>query len=172
MNHLTDRVVILPFALGAESKAGFIQVEGNLETGEGTGTANVLPEDSTYDCVRQPVHVETLDELASRGLVPRGCSVVKIDTDGYDLKVLQGATEFLMRERPIIFGEFSAECLGWHGQSLDDVAAFARDHGYEAWMRARPGWKFSTSPGASRFEQDVLLAPEEAIGRLRHLLAA
>jgi FkbM family methyltransferase len=156
-NGLAAAIPVIPYALGATAGAAQIQVEGDLHDGEGTGTANILPEGSTYECVRQEIIVKTVDELS----LPEGCAVVKIDTDGYDLKVLQGGAEFLRRNRPVIFGEFSAHCLRWHQQSIEDVAAFAEAHGYEVWQRVIPTWQFRPyDPAtAAAFEQDLLLVP-------------
>ncbi|HEX9983477.1 MAG TPA: FkbM family methyltransferase [Thermoanaerobaculia bacterium] len=128
-NGLQSAITIVPLALGTAPGKVEIQVEGNLHPGDGTGTANILPDGSTYDCVRQELEITTLDLL---DLPPR-CGVVKLDTDGYDLKVLQGGVEFLARERPLIFGEFSAHCLAWHGQTADDVVAFARAQRYDVY---------------------------------------
>lgn len=171
-NHLQEAVPVIPFALGATSGSVQIQVEGDLRGGEGTGTANILPDGSTYDCVRQEIVIKTVDELAEGGELPAGCPVVKIDTDGYDLKVLEGATRFLARNRPVIFGEFSAHCLRWHEQSIADVAAFAAANGYAVWERAMPTWRFRpyVPEAASGFEQDLLLVPDEATDAFRSLL--
>lgn len=158
MNELDARITVLPFALGAASGVAQIQVEGDLRAGEGTGTANILPDGSAYECVRQEVEVRTLDALTE---LPPGCTLIKIDTDGYDLKVLEGAVQFLERERPLIYGEFAAHCLGWHQQSIADVAEFADAHRYDVWLRIEPGWKFRPySPGIA-FSQDLLLVPRE-----------
>jgi FkbM family methyltransferase len=157
-NGLDARIAIHPFALGATSGVAQIQVEGDLHAGEGTGTANILPEGSTYECVRQEIEVRTLDELTD---LPRGCSLIKIDTDGYDLKILQGAVRFLERERPVIFGEFAEHCLNWHQQSVTGVVRFADAHRYDVWMRVHPGWEFRRYTAGTPFSQDLLLVPRE-----------
>lgn len=164
-NGLSRRIQILPFGLGDESARVQIQVEGDLETGAGTGTANILPPGSTHECVRQEIVIRTLDELVTEGQVPSACSVIKIDTDGYDLKVLQGASAFLLRERPVIFGEFSAHCLRWHGQSLADIVSFAEAHGYQVWRRLGSTLRFEhhTAVAHVPYSDDLLLVPEERL---------
>lgn len=111
------------------------------------------------------MQIETLDRLAAAGQIPNGCSVIKIDTDGYDLKVLQGGTAFLRRERPIILGEFAAQCLSWHGQSLDDVRQFATEHGYTVYLRDEDGRRF-VREYKKPFTQDLLLVPTESVSML------
>jgi FkbM family methyltransferase len=174
LNSAHDLVTVIEAALGDHEGIVDIQVEGDLSAGEGTGTANILPIGSTldpngkYECVRNPVAIRTLDSLWQEGRLTSSCSVVKIDTDGYDLKILEGALGFLDACRPVIFGEFSAHCLRWHGQSIGDVEAFARARNYEIWQRL-PGHdrpRFTCQLNASTYSQDVLLVPAERIGSL------
>lgn len=166
LNGLEDLITILPFAAGDQPGVAQIQVEGDLRPGEGTGTGNILPPGSTWG-VRQPVNVRTLDDAG----LPPGCSVIKIDTDGYDLKVLQGGARFLERERPLIFGEFSAHCLAWHGQTIDDVATFAAEHRYKTLFRVGQSWEFRSYERGMTVEQDLLLVPSERSGSPARLSA-
>lgn len=169
LNGLGEQVQVLSFALGATAGTAQIQVEGDLHAGEGSGTANILPDGSTYECVRQEIVVRTLDDLVASGVLASRCPVVKIDTDGYDLKVLQGGTRFLERERPVIFGEFAAHCLAWHGQTVEDVVAFAREQRYETWFRVPHTWSFTREQPA-KFDQDLLLVPTESVTTFASLL--
>lgn len=52
------------------------------------------------DYIETPVRVVTLDGLATRGV-----SFIKIDVEGHELAVLQGATQLLTRDRPILLVE-------------------------------------------------------------------
>lgn len=161
LNHLETNVVTICAALGDSSKVVDIQVEGDLDAGEGTGTANILSDGSTYGCVRQRIPLLTLNQLQATGQIPSGCAVIKIDTDGYDLKVLEGSTDLLNRDRPVIFGEFAAPCMSWHGQSLTDVISLASRFDYVVWQRVSNSWLFSNKPSFSNYVQDLLLVPRE-----------
>jgi FkbM family methyltransferase len=154
-NALNDSIQIRAVALGDVGEVVGIQVEGNLAAGEGTGTANILSE--THGGVRQKITIHTLDSLN----LPTGCKVVKIDTDGYDLKILMGSRAFLARERPVIYGEFAEHCLHWHDQSVSDVVRFAEDNGYLVWQRLSPSWTFSRSVNSATYVMDLLLLPIE-----------
>ncbi|HYM60952.1 MAG TPA: FkbM family methyltransferase [Thermoanaerobaculia bacterium] len=162
LNALNAAILVVPVALGDVSKMVEVQVEGDLRPGEGTGTGSILPDDSTYECERQSLHLETLDSLLESGRIPRGCSVVKIDTDGYDLKILQGASKLMSLERPVIFGEFSSTCMGWHGQSVADVVDLAVAHDYAVWSKEGSSWTFSSTIPSEGFDRDLLLLPEES----------
>jgi FkbM family methyltransferase len=170
LNGLSAEIVAINTGVGDSAETVDIQVEGDLEDGQGTGTANILPQGSRYECVRQTLRMTTIDRLASTAVVARGCALVKIDTDGYDLKVLEGARDFLARERPVIFGEFAAHCLSWHGQTVQDVIQFGMAHGYVVWRRL-DGWRFSDAIDAAAFVQDLLLVPVESVDRFGWCLA-
>jgi hypothetical protein len=153
-------MLLLRQALGDLNGSVEIQVEGDLHEGEGTGTANIMPADSDYQCVRIPLEIRTLDSLTEAGVIPPGCSVVKIDTDGYDLKVIQGARKLMERDRPVIFGEFSAHCMNWHHQSIDDVRHHAASLGYTTYRRVPNTWQFAREL-PQPFNIDLLLVPDE-----------
>jgi len=164
-NALREEVRLLQVALGEKRGQVRIQVEGGRGAGEGTGTANVLPGPPPLRETAVPVEVETIDRLREQELVPSRVSVIKLDTDGYDLKVLEGARLTLERDRPAIFGEFDEHSLAKQGQGWTELRTLAHASGYGVFYKAvRAGWRFrpATGPG---FGQDLLLLPLEALGR-------
>jgi FkbM family methyltransferase len=148
LNRLNDVVEVHELALGDTAKTVDIQVEGNRKRGDGAGTANILADGTDYECVRQSIQITRLYDID----LPRGCGAIKIDTDGYDFKVLQGAEAFLKRERPVIFGEFSAHCMRWHGQTVN-----AKIDGKQ---------RFASEFSVDTFDQDLLLVPKEKLDRV------
>lgn len=167
LNDAGDLVDVIPTAIGDIAGKVDIQVEGNLKKGQGTGTANILAAGSNYECERIQIDVTTLDNLVAQGRIAPACGVVKIDTDGYDLKVLQGGRSFIQSCRPVIFGEFSAHCLKWHGQTIEDVRAFAAELGYRVWAAAgHDPITFRASFDNEKFSQDLLLVPSERAAAL------
>ena len=170
-NRLETECLAIESAVGDEERAVEIQVEGDLREGQGSGTANIVADDSDYVCERIPLQLTTLDALAATSALPAGCSVVKIDTDGYDLKVLQGGKGFIGTERPVIFGEFLAHCMRWHHQGLADVVSHCDGLGYAVWQRLPGGWSFSPGVNERVYEQDLLLVPREKEGRFQWCLS-
>ena len=135
LNGLDGEVRVEPVALGSESGT----IEMLLEDG-GTGNAAVPPPQPTGDLYgvfrrgapRASVPLRRLDDLAN--LSP--CSVIKIDVEGFELDVLQGATEFIARNRPTIVGEFGAGGFASRGLSTDDVLVWAAGHSYDVFERS------------------------------------
>src|SRR5437773_2073845 len=120
VNGLEDVVKTLPIALGSERKQVKIQIEGDDPAR--TGTANILP--TEFEFKQIDLEVYRLDDLVANGSVPADVSLMKIDTDGYDLEILRGARGLLARQRPVCEVELNLHCLGWHHQTLDDVLRF------------------------------------------------
>jgi len=165
INELQDHMRVLTVGVGDTEKQVEIQVEGNLSDGAGTGTANIMAEGSSYDCERIKIDITTLDNLVLNSDISGDCSLMKIDVDGYDLKVILGASKLLKSSRPIVYGEFSEHCMKWHDQSHEDVFNFARSLGYRSFARVNHRFQFCDAWG-KRTTQDLLLIPEEWLGEV------
>lgn len=82
------------------------------------------------------VPVVSLDSyLEDRGIVP---NVIKIDVEGYELEVLQGAEGALRKYRPTVFLELHPQHLRDRGLKTDEVIRPLADAGYEV-PRFDPG---------------------------------
>lgn len=160
LNNLENQVIPINVGLGECEKTVEIQVEGNLKDGEGTGTANILPENSRYSTERISLEITTIDLLIEQKVLPNNCSLVKIDLDGYDLKALEGASSLLTVSRPVIYGEFSAHCMNWHGQKHQDVEEYMTQFNYAVFYKHTDNWMFSNSPQG---DGDLLLLPLETV---------
>ena len=165
-NNLQNSVKVYCVGLGDTEKVVDIQIEDNLRDGEGTGTANIIPADSDYMCERIPLKIKTLDSLMESGELTQDCSLVKIDTDGYDLFIMKGARLLLTKSRPIIFGEFSAHCLGWHGQTVINVIEHMNNFKYYVYSKRSNEFKFEGNIDVNSYITDLLLVPEEKVNQL------
>jgi FkbM family methyltransferase len=164
LNKRQNAIIAIGKGAGEREKTVEIQVEGNLKDGGGTGTANILAEGTNHPCERIPLTITTLDALRDSGEIADRCSLMKIDVDGYDFFVLQGAKKMLSFSRPIIFGEFSSHCLAWHGHSHDDVARYIEQFDYEVFSK-KGNWQF-TPMRKNKVDQDLLLIPKEKLEKL------
>lgn len=114
------RVATLAVALGA--KPGTAAMRRNwhhLEAlGEGEDSAGAVE-----------VPITTLDQLCSeQGFAP---DLVKLDVEGYELAVLEGAKETISRCRPLLFLELHPDRLAALGGSVMEVAKLLGRLGYE-----------------------------------------
>jgi FkbM family methyltransferase len=73
-------------------------------------------------------HVETV-ALDDAGVAP---DIVKIDVEGHEQRVLEGATQMLGEHRPTLFVELHPSMLGDHGSNVGDVLGLLERHGYDA----------------------------------------
>ena len=78
------------------------------------------------------VRMATLDsDLASRGIHPSDVAFVKIDVEGAELEVLEGASGLLSQGRPVVYMEVEPPWLERMGHSVNDVFDLMALHGYE-----------------------------------------
>lgn len=70
----------------------------------------------------------SLDEYVAKGALSP--TVMKIDVDGYELCVLNGARECLAKYRPRLWVEMHPGFLAAQGKSQDDVLNLLRQTGY------------------------------------------
>jgi FkbM family methyltransferase len=113
LNGVGDRVTPYRCALGRT--AGTTSLEQRIAGN--AGTYHTLPGGSG------DIEVRTLDDLVGAGT---RVSLIKVDVEGDELAVLEGAREILTRDRPFV-------CLEIHSGALfRDVAAFLAEFGYRA----------------------------------------
>ena len=72
------------------------------------------------------VRTISLDHMALENV-----RLIKIDTQGADLRVLQGAVDTIRRCRPIILFEWERDLDLQHGTALDDFFSFFADLSYD-----------------------------------------
>ncbi|MDM8541598.1 FkbM family methyltransferase [Desulfococcaceae bacterium HSG9] len=171
LNKLANEIEVFCVGLGDVEKDVEIYVEGNLKDGEGTGTANIMAAHSDYKCERINLHINTLDNMVADGHIPIDCSLMKLDTDGYDLFILKGAETLLRTSRPIILGEFMEYCLNWHNQSVKDVIEYMDELDYRVYFKKQKEWIFFEHIDIESFVCDLLLIPKEKVSLYEWCLA-
>lgn len=121
------------FALGSSDS------RADLHAYSGDGQFNSLKRLSDFAPQYQPgihgissreVQVSRLDSLWLSLDVDASTSLLKVDTQGYDLEVLAGAGELLSRF-PGVLMEVAVKTLYEDAPLLDEVISFMRGHGFE-----------------------------------------
>jgi FkbM family methyltransferase len=75
------------------------------------------------------IKISSLDALLHR-LTCGDIAVLKIDTDGFDAKVLRGAKNTLDNRGPVVFAELDEALLRQQGDSSEDLLALLTESGY------------------------------------------
>lgn len=77
------------------------------------------------------IQIKTLDETIKGNLQFQDSKILKIDTDGFDFKILRGATSFLLKSKPLVFFEYDPFLLKNNGEDSKEVFKFLLNLGYE-----------------------------------------
>ncbi len=103
--------------------------------GAGEETASLRIEPGNYGASRinasagMDIQIAALDSFA----LPR-LDLMKIDAEGFELKVLAGARETIARCRPVLALEVQQACLANNGASFGDMIALLTEMNY-VWLR-------------------------------------
>jgi FkbM family methyltransferase len=83
-----------------------------------------------------PVRCRSLQSLSEEGLIQRDIGVLKIDTEGNDLRVLRGLGDV---RGAVLICEFFTEGIysGWSEAAPNGLIAEARNLGYATWLAVR-----------------------------------
>jgi len=126
-NRLSN-VTIVPHALGHEAGSGMLRIAAKLHGGHNTLGDFAHKEASTAGT--EVVPIETLDALVERLAVNR-VDVIKIDVEGAELKVLNGARGLLTTMRPVMLIEANDSALRGQGASNAALLELLRTLRYE-----------------------------------------
>jgi len=80
-------------------------------------------------CERVKVRVETLDNFVVREKIAN-LDVIKLDVDGFEVKVLKGGHQTLQNLKPIILMELAPSWLKAKGDSVDELLSYLINCGY------------------------------------------
>lgn len=158
-NHLR---CVQPFlaALGAAESTATLHVaqlpfSGHNSLGEFGYPTTELDHDET-------VPVQTLDFVAEQVGLGR-LDIVKIDVEGAELAVLQGARKSLQRYQPLLLIELSDRTLAKQSSNSGEVITLLRSHGYELFMLDSEG-KLAQLTGETCYDgQNVLAVPPHLV---------
>lgn len=141
LNGLSERVHVNMMGLSDTGGAGLMQVPTDRKE---LGLAVMDGTPRRYQrYVPQMVERVTLDEYCDQRSINR-IDVLKIDTEGHELKVLLGGQVAIQRFRPIMLVEYNAMNTAQHGYKPDAIRTLVESWGYTVEMFG---------------EQDILCTP-------------
>ncbi len=151
---LTDLVETIQAAVAEKTGEGFLEINPGHPGDHKLGTTGA------------PITVTTIDDmLAARGWPE--VSLIKIDVQGAEARVLAGAHQALQRFRPALFLEVDDQQLRRYGSSAGELLESVTKQGYTIHSRVRNGLSPPLSMdqalalGATKEYEDMLLLPRQ-----------
>lgn len=111
--------------------------------------------DSSINTGDADVTMTTLDSFFSNHSLSR-LDVVKIDTEGYELKVLQGGRFTLSKFHPVLFVEVSDGNLRRNGDSARSLIEFLHEIGYVNIVNSETGVPIRLDDDMSEIHMDII----------------
>lgn len=158
-----SNVEVIMCALGAAAETGDLHVV----LGTDSGCNSLRPPEVSQPTDVLPVAVERLDDvLKARGIDQ--VDFIKLDVEGAELSVLQGASELLRRSlRPVILSEVQDLRTKPWGYRAKEILTHLRDANF-TWFRLLDGGSVeSLDLGSQTFDGNFVACPKESI----HLLS-
>lgn len=157
-------VVVVPSALGAA--AGHAQLHIAPELHSGHNTLGYFAYEDVVAVHSESVAVETLDAVVGKLGLPR-VDCMKIDVEGSEVSVLEGARHVLETWRPILLIEANESALSSQGASTAMLLETLRaDSGYEILV-------FSPSTGGvelltdeAKLSANIVAVPKERVAEI------
>ena len=125
LNHLEN---VLTFPVAASNRSGQADLRIADYGHEGHNTLGAFIYDTSL-ARTETVRLSPLDDVVRDANIER-VDVMKIDVEGAELAVLQGARGVLSRDRPILVVELCDATLQHQGASSQDVLRLLKEYGY------------------------------------------
>jgi FkbM family methyltransferase len=94
------------------------------------GSGHVCSEPTINDKIR--VRQSSIDDLIEEHTDFQQCNIMKVDTDGYDYRVIRGSDTLLKKAHPALFFELSPEYLFNAGETPMSIFDYLSERGYGA----------------------------------------
>jgi FkbM family methyltransferase len=152
LNNLSARV----FPLALADRAGHAEMSVAGYGHEGLNTMGKFVHE-IEERGKEIIQVTRLDDAVSENPLSR-LDVIKIDVEGAELKLLQGAAATLRRYRPLLLFEASDRTLRQQGASREELLDYLRSQDYQLYLfDPYSGLPASASEGA--YSDNMIAAP-------------
>jgi FkbM family methyltransferase len=175
LNGARDLCQIHEFGLSNAPGEAQITLREDFEFGSATGNAALVIQDGLDAQFRTlPVSLKRLDDWVEEQALPR-LDFIKIDVEGHEDLVFEGALKTLARFRPILLAEMNNSYFQRRKVELDArMTSLLGPLGYE-WIRYFPlqrRWRKTDTLVKPQRAHDVFLVPHERSEALLHVLNA
>lgn len=150
-NHVADKTIVFNGLVGAEEARGEIKIVAGREEYSSTGAMN-HPSIKGEAVILESIPIRPLDALVrDHALAP---ALLKIDVEGAEFAVLEGAQETLKTHRPVVISEFARPLIERNGASPEAILELLERCGYDVKDPFDPKLK----PGDAPFG-DIIATP-------------
>lgn len=141
-------LIVLPFGLGETS----VRVNMEVRTPNNRGGNRIAPQKKSGSVI---VHIKKLDdinEVSALSVV----NLMKLDVEGYELKVLRGSINTLKKHKPTLFIEVDDDNLIDQGDSAKELILFLHSNGYNSILNAETNEEIASSADFSQCHFDII----------------
>jgi FkbM family methyltransferase len=151
-------VQIIPLGLGNIAQERILFNAATQYEGEwNQGVFSLYPRDHLRDAY-EVVRTVRMDDLLKEGIILR-IDMLKIDIEGAELEMLQGAAETIQRWMPVIFIEINALTCQAAGYQPGDILSFLEAFGYGFHAINRNGGTKPVTKDHLKIFQNLLCLP-------------
>ncbi len=130
-------LTILPIGLGETSAEVMMEVR----TPGNRGGNRIALNDGSGSVSVKIKRLDGIDEITRLHSV----NLIKLDVEGYELKVLRGAIKTIQKHKPILFIEVDDDNLKDQGDSAKDLISLLEKNGYNSIVHAETNEKITSS---------------------------
>jgi FkbM family methyltransferase len=135
LNHLAEAATVVQAALGKDCGRVTLHIEAGGSGNAAIATGLSDDESALHDhagrlTATEEVPIVALDSIEFPQRDDARCSLMKMDVEGFELDVLEGARHLIESSRPIIVGEFNPDWLRSRGHDPQVAMAWANKNGY------------------------------------------
>lgn len=149
LNQAVNNLTLVPIALGAENGV----VSMTIPTPSNRGGNRIAAEGD--DAPIRNIRMTTVDDYCKESGIVK-VDLIKIDTEGYELRVLKGATRLLQDSKPTLYIEVNDDNLREQGDSALALIEFLSSLGYDRIFNTYTGEIVSANNNFSGCHFDII----------------
>jgi FkbM family methyltransferase len=100
-----------------------------IEAAQGVDKHGRIEQDWWQECEKVVTKMQTLDSYARENKLAR-VDLIKLDVDGFEGKVIRGASNVLKQHRPILIMEIAPAWVSMRGDSVSEIVKQLKEIGY------------------------------------------